>query len=194
MIAQTRAKLLRAGRHAFGTKGYAEASMDDFTAEAGLTRGALYHHFAGKTDIFRAVFEDIQVELADRGVRAARRAKGGPWSQLEAACLDLLKATTLDPGIAQIFLIDGFTAFGHAGLRELESSHNMAQMRRAVELSIASGEIARRPVGPLVTFLWGGLCELSISVAASPNPAVAQREASREIKRIFACFAPSPRD
>lgn len=48
MIAETRAKLLAAGRRAFGSIGYAEASMDDFTAEAGLTRGALYHHFGDK--------------------------------------------------------------------------------------------------------------------------------------------------
>lgn len=48
MIAETRAKLLAAGRKAFGSIGYAEASMDDFTAGAGLTRGALYHHFGDK--------------------------------------------------------------------------------------------------------------------------------------------------
>src|SRR3546814_13107025 len=66
MIADTRAKLLSACRKSFGEKGYAEASMDDFTAEAGLTRGALYHHFGGKKGLFEAVVRQIDAELAQR--------------------------------------------------------------------------------------------------------------------------------
>ena len=60
MIAETRAKLIAAARQAFGAVGYAEASMDDFTAEAGLTRGALYHHFGDKKGLLQAVIQEIQ--------------------------------------------------------------------------------------------------------------------------------------
>src|SRR3954451_18091982 len=66
MIAETRAKLIAAARKAFGEKGYAEASMDDFTAEAGLTRGALYHHFGDKKGLFEAVARQIDAEMAER--------------------------------------------------------------------------------------------------------------------------------
>jgi AcrR family transcriptional regulator len=66
MIAETRAKLLAAGRKAYGTVGYAEASMDDFTASAGLTRGALYHHFGDKKGLLEAVISEIDAEMAAR--------------------------------------------------------------------------------------------------------------------------------
>ncbi len=66
MIAETRAKLMAAGRKAFGTVGYAEASMDDFTASAGLTRGALYHHFGDKKGLLQAVINEIDCEMAAR--------------------------------------------------------------------------------------------------------------------------------
>ena len=66
MIAETRAKLIAAARQAFGTIGYAEASMDDFTASAGLTRGALYHHFGDKKGLLQAVIAEIDGEMAAR--------------------------------------------------------------------------------------------------------------------------------
>ena len=66
MIAETRAKLLAAGRKAFGSVGYAEASMDDFTAAAGLTRGALYHHFGDKKGLLQAVVNQIDAEMTAR--------------------------------------------------------------------------------------------------------------------------------
>ena len=66
MIAETRAKLVAAARHAFGTVGYAEASMDDFTAAAGLTRGALYHHFGDKKGLLQAVIAEIDAEMSAR--------------------------------------------------------------------------------------------------------------------------------
>jgi len=66
MIAETRAKLLAAGRKAFGSVGYAEASMDDFTAAAGLTRGALYHHFGDKKGLLQAVVNQIDMEMTAR--------------------------------------------------------------------------------------------------------------------------------
>ncbi|HSX74615.1 MAG TPA: helix-turn-helix domain-containing protein, partial [Shinella sp.] len=66
MIAETRAKLIAAGRQAFGTVGYAAASMDDFTAGAGLTRGALYHHFGDKKGLLQAVIQQIDAEMTLR--------------------------------------------------------------------------------------------------------------------------------
>ena len=74
MIAETRAKLIAAARQAFGTVGYAEASMDDFTAAAGLTRGALYHHFGDKKGLLEAVIAEIDAEMAERLCAISARA------------------------------------------------------------------------------------------------------------------------
>ncbi|MGH6999182.1 MAG: TetR/AcrR family transcriptional regulator, partial [Phenylobacterium sp.] len=78
MIAETRAKLIAAGRKAFGERGYADASMDDFTAEAGLTRGALYHHFGDKKGLLEAVVRQIDAEMAER-LKAISVAAATPW-------------------------------------------------------------------------------------------------------------------
>ena len=76
MVEETRAKLIRAARTAFAAKGYAAASMDDLTAEAGLTRGALYHNFGDKKGLLQAVIDQIDTEMLAR----LRAAQGTPSS------------------------------------------------------------------------------------------------------------------
>src|SRR3954470_5588395 len=105
MIAETRAKLLAAARHAFATKGYAEASMDDFTAEAGLTRGALYHHFGDKKGLLRAVIAEIDAEMNVRLREVSGRA-GTPWQAFSDECIAYLEMA-LEPEIRRIVLRDG---------------------------------------------------------------------------------------
>ncbi|MFN4090681.1 MAG: TetR/AcrR family transcriptional regulator [Alphaproteobacteria bacterium] len=110
MIAQTRAKLIAAGRRAFGEKGYAAASMDDFTAEAGLTRGALYHHFGDKKGLFEAVVGQIDAEMARRlkslGADAPTR-----WDEFVRETVGYVELA-LDPEIQRILLRDGPAVLG----------------------------------------------------------------------------------
>ena len=110
MIAETRAKLLAAARHAFGTKGYAEASMDDFTAEAGLTRGALYHHFGDKKGLLRAVIAEIDAEMNVRLREVSGRADT-PWQAFSDECIAYLEMA-LEPEIRRIVLRDGPSVLG----------------------------------------------------------------------------------
>ncbi len=111
MIAETRAKLIAAGRKAFGEKGYAEASMDDFAAEAGLTRGALYHHFGGKKGLFEAVVRQIDIELAQRlkslGAEAPTR-----WEGFVRETIGYVELA-LDLEIQRILLRDGPAVLGN---------------------------------------------------------------------------------
>ena len=100
MIAETRAKLLAAGRKAFGTIGYAEASMDDFTAEAGLTRGALYHHFGDKKGLFSAVLLQIDAEMTAR-MEAASESASTRWQGLVDECTTYIQMA-LEPEIQRI--------------------------------------------------------------------------------------------
>lgn len=86
MIAETRAKLVAAARRAFGAVGYADASMDDFTAEAGLTRGALYHHFGDKRGLLEAVIAEIDAEMNERLRAVSGRAKD-PWQGFVDECI-----------------------------------------------------------------------------------------------------------
>jgi len=110
MIAETRAKLLAAGRKAFGTVGYADASMDDFTADAGLTRGALYHHFGDKKGLLQAVIDQIDAEMLVRQRKAGEGAKT-PWLGFLAEGVAYIEMA-LEPEIQRIMLLDGPSVLG----------------------------------------------------------------------------------
>ncbi|TRC97587.1 TetR/AcrR family transcriptional regulator [Mesorhizobium sp. WSM4303] len=110
MIAQTRAKLITAARHAFGTIGYAEASMDDFTASAGLTRGALYHHFGDKKGLLQAVIAEIDGEMAVRINEIASKAPTR-WQHFVDECTTYIEMA-LEPEIQRIMFRDGPAVLG----------------------------------------------------------------------------------
>ncbi|TPI29300.1 TetR/AcrR family transcriptional regulator [Mesorhizobium sp. B3-2-1] len=110
MIAETRAKLIAAARQAFGTIGYAEASMDDFTASAGLTRGALYHHFGDKKGLLEAVVAQIDAEMAARVNEVASRAPTR-WQHFVDECTTYIEMA-LEPEIQRIMFRDGPAVLG----------------------------------------------------------------------------------
>ncbi|TGQ63672.1 TetR/AcrR family transcriptional regulator [Mesorhizobium sp. M00.F.Ca.ET.186.01.1.1] len=110
MIAETRAKLIAAARQAFGTIGYAEASMDDFTGSAGLTRGALYHHFGDKKGLLQAVIAEIDAEMAARVNEVASRAPTR-WQRFVDECTTYIEMA-LEPEIQRIMFRDGPAVLG----------------------------------------------------------------------------------
>lgn len=110
MIAETRTKLLAAGRKAFGSIGYAEASMDDFTAEAGLTRGALYHHFGDKKGLLSAVVAEIDAEMTKRLCDISSKASSR-WEGFVEENLGYVRMA-LEPEIQRIMFRDGPAVLG----------------------------------------------------------------------------------
>ena len=110
MIAETRAKLLAAGRKAFGSIGYAEASMDDFTAEAGLTRGALYHHFGDKKGLLLAVVAESDAEMTKRLCAISSRA-ATRWEGFVEENVGYVRMA-LEPEIQRIMFRDGPAVLG----------------------------------------------------------------------------------
>jgi AcrR family transcriptional regulator len=110
MIAETRSKLVAAARQAFGTVGYAEASMDDFTAAAGLTRGALYHHFGDKKGLLVAVIAQIDAEMTQRLNAVSARAET-PWQAFVDECTAYIEMA-VEPEIQRIVHCDGPAVLG----------------------------------------------------------------------------------
>lgn len=110
MIVETRAKLIAAARHAFATKGYAASSMDDLTAEAGLTRGALYHHFGDKKGLLAAVIGEIDAEIAAR-LRLVIAEADTAWDAFIDESVAWI-AMALEPEIQRIMLLDGPAVLG----------------------------------------------------------------------------------
>jgi AcrR family transcriptional regulator len=110
MIADTRDKLIASARLAFATKGYAESSMDDFTADAGLTRGALYHHFGDKKGLLQAVILQIDAEMCER-LNTITRQADTRWQGFVDECVAYLHMA-LEPEIQRIMLLDGPAVLG----------------------------------------------------------------------------------
>jgi AcrR family transcriptional regulator len=184
--AATTSALVDAARELFAADGYGATSLDAVALEAGVTKGALYHHFDGKRQLFEAVFER-EVERLTADLAAAYAAEEDPWEALEAGCRAFLEAC-LEPRLQRIVLLDAFAALGWDGVREREAGM-LDALELGIERAIDAGRIPKRPAGPLASFLFGALCEVAMVVARAEQPARAQREAVAELRRIMASLA-----
>lgn len=164
---ETRSKLVAAARKAFAQKGYSAASMDDLTADAGLTRGALYHNFGDKRGLLAAVVDQIDSEMAGKAQAIGERA-GDEWSALLAEGEAYIKMA-LDPEVQRIVLLDGPAVLGDPS--QWPSQNNCMQVtKRAVENLMAAGVL--KPVDPeaAARLLSGAALNAALWIAASDNP------------------------
>jgi AcrR family transcriptional regulator len=167
MTAGTTAKLVAAARAAFRTEGYAAASMDALCAEAGVTRGALYHHFGGKEGLLEAVVRQIDAEIGAR-LDAEEERHEDPWEGFRACC-HLWLEQALDPEIQRIYLRDAQAVIGPR-LREMDETSAIAPIRDALAALMASGRVATTDAEALARLINGALVEAAMWVAASPRP------------------------
>jgi AcrR family transcriptional regulator len=179
MIAETRAKLLAAGRKAFGSIGYAQASMDDFTAEAGLTRGALYHHFGDKKGLFEAVVTQIDGEMTDR-MNAAFDSAPTRWRGLVDECTAYMQMA-LEPEIQRIVFRDGPAVLGDPSMWP-NASGCVAMMTASVELLKAEGVIADVDPEAAARVINGALGYASQWIANADDPEAVSEKAVQAFK------------
>lgn len=183
--AATRRRLLDAARHLFTEKGFAATSTEELVRAAGVTRGALYHHFRDKADLFAAVFEEVE-EGVTRDAMAAANAAGPPgtWDHLLAGAGAFLDAC-LEPTVHRVVLLDAPTALGWERWRELEARYGLGLVRRALAVSMGAGMIPRGPIEPLAHMLLGALNELALAMARAGDPDTARREAGESLERML---------
>jgi AcrR family transcriptional regulator len=158
--------LVGAARELFAEDGYAATSLDAVVAKAGLTKGALYHHFSGKRDLFAAVFAGEQTRLAE-AIVAAYGTREDPWEAFEAGAAAFVEACQ-EPGVQRIFLLDAPSALGWETIRRLEAG-SLQMMEQGIRRAIEAGSIEERPVEPLAHLLFGALCESAMVVARAPD-------------------------
>jgi AcrR family transcriptional regulator len=156
-------------------------------AKAGVTKGALYHHFSGKRDLFAAVFASEQVKLSAATAAAYAREQQDPWLAFEAGCRAFIEACQ-EPGVQRIFLLDAPAALGWETIRQLESG-SLQMMEQGIERAIEAGAIERRPVGSLAHLLFGAVCESAMVVARAPDQEAALDEALAELSRLLRSLA-----
>ena len=169
----TRDALLRAARDIFGRKGYAGASLDDITSAAGVTKGALYHHFTDKDALFRAVFEQLQRELSDAAV--TEFLQPDPWEALIGGCQQWIEAHN-NPQVRQIVLIDARGVLGWDTTRAIENRFSTVALRGVLRKGMQTGILRRQPLRPLSLMLTATLSEACLYVAQADNPATAREQ------------------
>jgi AcrR family transcriptional regulator len=178
----TTAALLDAARELFARDGYDATSLDAVAARANMTKGAVYHHFAGKRQLFEAVFTREVEQLATPLVEAYARKKD-PWEAFKAGCRAFLDEC-LDPDLQRIVLLDALAAIGWEQVRRLEAPL-LDMMQLGIAQAAEAGRIAARPPAPLAHFLYGALCETAMIVARADDQKAAHRKAVNEINRIL---------
>ncbi|WEX07839.1 TetR/AcrR family transcriptional regulator [Chelativorans sp. AA-79] len=179
MIAETRAKLLAAARHAFGTVGYAEASMDDFTAAAGLTRGALYHHFGDKKGLLEAVIKEIDAEMNERLCTISARAPD-PWQGFVDECIAYVEMA-LEPEIQRIVLRDGPAVLGDPSTWPSQTAC-ITSLTTNLKRFVEEGRIAPADPEALARLISGATLYASLWIANSADPEEATRKAVEALK------------
>jgi AcrR family transcriptional regulator len=179
----TRAALVEAARALFAEKGYSGVATEEIVQKAGVTRGALYHHFDGKEDLLRAVLHDLARELAEASATAALR-ETDQWRQILAAVGAFLDAC-VDPAVQRIMMTDAPSVLGWDEWREIDSQYGLGLVKASLESAMETGLIARQPVDPLAHLLVGSLDEAAMYIARAPDSVAARREMGEAIERML---------
>ncbi len=145
--AATRAALIKIARKLFADRGYANTATEELVRRARVTRGALYHHFKDKRDLFKAVLLDEEKRLASATTAVAAR-QSDPWKALSAGCNAFL-SECLDPAVQRIVLIDAPAVLGWEAYRQIDADYFLAGVISSIEAAIKAGLIPRQPVVPL---------------------------------------------
>jgi AcrR family transcriptional regulator len=182
--AATRRALLEAGRELFAERGFAAAGQEEIVERAGVTRGALSHHFATKQGLFRAVVESLEHELAERIAEAAMRGDT-PMDHLRLGCLAFLDAA-LDPAVRRIVLLDAPAVLGWQAWREMDTTYGLGLVSEALDHCMEGGFVTRRPVQPLAHILLAALNEAAMLVANADDPVATRVTVGLEVEHLLA--------
>ena len=161
--AATRAALLDAGRDLFAAKGFAGAGREEIVERAGVTRGAMYHHFASKEDLFRAVYERCEEEVLDQ-VMAAAAGAGDPKEMLRRGSLAYLEAAARED-VRRICLIDAPAVLPTEVRRELAERFGLGAIRGALQECMDAGLVRPQPVDVLAHVYLAALLEAATLIA-----------------------------
>jgi AcrR family transcriptional regulator len=183
----TRRALLDVARELFTERGYAGTATEEIVQRAGVTRGALYHQFRDKEDLFRAVYEEVESELTQNmlsGLRSRLKHDANAWERMRAGNEAFLDAC-LDPGFQRIALIEAPSVLGW-NVRSHVASHGLEMIRRVLQMCIDEGLIEQQPLEPMAHLVRAVLNEAALLLARSPDPKAARREIGAAVDRLMA--------
>src|SRR6266487_3791342 len=181
----TRRRLVTAARALFGARGFAEVGTEEIVRAAGVTRGALYHQFRDKADLFAAVAEEVEAEIAERIADAAgAEAAADPVGALRSGARLFLDACA-EPEVERIILLDAPAVLGWQAWRDLAGRYGLGLVQFGLQSAIEAGAIVPQPIAPLAHVLIGALNESALYVARAEDPAAAREQCVAIIDRIL---------
>ena len=183
----TRRALVTAARRLFAKRGFADVGTEEIVRRAGVTRGALYHHFSGKDDLLRAVAEQVEEEITRKSAEAAL-AETDPWEAQRAGWNAFLDAC-LDPAVQRIILLDAPAVLGPKAWREIASKYGFALVQVSLQSLIEAGLVADQPVEPLAHLVIGALSEAAMVIAQAEDTRAARTEMGEAVERLMGGLA-----
>jgi AcrR family transcriptional regulator len=185
--ATTRAALIEAGRRLFAEHGFAGVGTEAIVAEAEVSRGALYHHYADKTALFDDVFQVVEGEAAQRLAESAVGDGDGDGDArtVMKRALDAWFEACDDPEVYRILLIDAPSVLGWARFRELCLHHILGLIESLLALGMEDGTFTRQPVRPLAHVLIAAADEAALYIVGSDDRAAAKAEMRAVLGRMF---------
>lgn len=187
--AATRDALVAAGRALFGARGYANVGTEEVVRAAGVSRGALYHHFADKAELFAAVFESVEEMTSARIVAAVTAASpDDPIAAMRLGTAVFLDTCT-EPEMARIMLLDAPAVLGAQGWSDISTEYNMGLAVQLITRGIELGRIPPQPAVPLARILLGALREAALYLASAPDPAAAREQVGAILNGIIESIA-----
>ena len=170
----TRDELIRVARELFAARGYAGVGTEEIVARAGVTRGALYHHFENKRDLFRAVHEQLEAELvASIGERIA--GIEDPWELIATGIRAFLDACT-EPALMRISLLDAPAVLGWEEWRAIDARYGLGLVSFGLQGAMDGGLFREQDVRPLAHLLMGAMTEAAMVIANAEDHDGARRE------------------
>jgi AcrR family transcriptional regulator len=187
----TRAALVAAARPLFAERGYAGVGAEEIVQAAGVTRGALYHHFGGKPGLLEAVYRQIEKELTEEIVEGAL----GGSDPLEAMryAIGVFMDASMEPDVQRIVLLDAPAVLGWERWREIAADYGLGLIETSLRSAIEAGQIAEQPVKPLAHLLMGALDEGAMLVARAEDPKAAKAEVTATLDRLLEALSRADR-
>lgn len=180
----TRGRLVATARRLFAEQGFAGTSTEQILSEAAVSRGALYHHFASKTELFRAAFEAVESELTAHVMEAATGSgETDPGRVLERGFGAFLDQCD-NPEVQRIVMLDGPTVLGWDTWHELDERYAFGTLRTVLSMAAQLGRIDQAAVEPLSHLLLGAVMQAGMVVARSDDPPAAKRVMTASFARL----------
>jgi AcrR family transcriptional regulator len=185
----TRSALIGTARTLFAQRGYADVATEEIVRAAGVTRGALYHHFADKRGLFEAVYEAVEAEVTQRIADQALAGASDPLEGMRAGAQAFLDACGGDAEVQRITLRDGPAVLGWDKWREIGMRYGLGLVQASLEAAMEAGLIDRQPSLPLAHVLLGALDEGALLIARAPDGAKARAEVGEVFDRLIDAMA-----